>query len=189
MGETCRVAMLTQLNPNAPDSVPVFPFPETLDPLRCAALSEMQRLADNALASAHRPMFSSSSGATAAVAGDTHARRQEGSRSDALPLTLSSSSSSSLSAGERPEDRSRERSAVDETTAGEEVNEDQHEAGGEGGQADVARLLAAWRAEVLKLLLQRGVDAEVAAEESRRAQRTGSEEIEARGRAEAEAKV
>lgn len=66
---------------------------------------------------------------------------------------------------------------------------DQQEAGREGRQADVTRLLAAWRAEVLKLLLQRGVDAEVAAEETRQARRMASEEREARGRAETEAKV
>ncbi|CAN0450262.1 unnamed protein product, partial [Ectocarpus sp. 12 AP-2014] len=47
---------------------------------------------------------------------------------------------------------------------------------------------AAWRAEVLKLLLQRGVDAEVAAEESRKARREVVEAREARARAEMEAK-
>ncbi|CAM9099505.1 unnamed protein product [Hapterophycus canaliculatus] len=156
----------------------------TLTEKRCAALTEMQRLTDKALSSAHPPPLSFSSGARAAAAERKHARHQEDS-GDVLSLSLSSSSSSSLPEGERPENHSQERSAVDEPAAGD-VDEGEQEADGEGGRADVARLLAAWRAEVLKLLLQRGVAAEVAAEESRQARRTVSEEREARGRAEAE---
>lgn len=74
---------------------------------------------------------------------------------------------------------------------GEGGDDDGETASGGGGrrQAAVARLLAAWRAEVLKLLLQRGVDAEVAAEESREARREVVEAREARARAETEAKV
>ncbi|CAM9321865.1 unnamed protein product [Scytosiphon promiscuus] len=155
----------------------------TLTERRCAALTEMQRLADNALSSAHPLPFSFSSGAAALAARGKHARGQNGSNG-ASSLSLSSSSSSSPL---RPKDQARERSPVNEPAAGE-GDDDQLEAGGKGSQSDVARLLAAWRAEVLKLLLQRGVDAEVAAEESRRARKTVSEEREASGRAETAAK-
>lgn len=53
----------------------------------------------------------------------------------------------------------------------------------------VSKLLACWRGEVLKLLLQKGAAAETAAEDSRRAARQVLEEQESRVRAELDAQV
>ncbi|CAB1102503.1 unnamed protein product [Ectocarpus sp. CCAP 1310/34] len=144
---------------------------------RCGALSEMQRLADDALAATHPLPFSSPPAGTMAP------ERPSPPRQEATDGVLSLASSV-----EEGEERRRERCAT-----GEGGDEDGETAsggggGGGGGQAAVARLLAAWRAEVLKLLLQRGVDAEVAAEESREARREVVQAREERTRAETEAK-
>lgn len=56
------------------------------------------------------------------------------------------------------------------------------------GQA-VSKLLACWRGEVLKLLLQRGVVVEAAAAETRKAARDVAEANEARLKAKTETKV
>ncbi len=98
-----------------------------------------------------------------------------------------SSSSSSSAAGEEDEDQSREQSGMgaenDEETKGGKG------ASAAGEQAGVAKLLATWRAEVLKLLLQRGADEEAAAAEAREAQRKVAASRAARERAEMETKV
>eukprot|EP00903_Cladosiphon_okamuranus_P007182 g6974.t1 len=138
---------------------------------RCAALVEMQRLADEALSSAHPPLLSSAK----------PLQRREGSTG-----AFSLSSSSSSSAEEGSEDHSRDRSGEQGREDGEGV--EGTSAGEQEQPAGAAKLLAAWRAEVLKLLLQRGVDAEVAAAESREARRKVAEEQDARGRAETEAR-
>ncbi|CAN0183705.1 unnamed protein product [Ectocarpus sp. 12 AP-2014] len=144
---------------------------------RCGALSEMQRLADDALAAAHPLPFSSPPADTTAP------ERPPPPRHEAADGVLSPPSSV-----EEGEERRRKRCATGE--GGDEDGETASGGGGDGGggQAAVARLLAAWRAEVLKLLLQRGVDAEVAAEESREARREVVEARDARARAEMEAK-
>lgn len=59
----------------------------------------------------------------------------------------------------------------------------------EDEESGVVRLLGLWRSEVLKLLLQQGQAAEVAAEESRKAARGVDEERKARTRAEDTVKV
>lgn len=151
----------------------------------------MQRLADEALSSSHPPLLSSSSpsanpAAMVAVAATPRQRqrrrqqrqqRQKG-RTGAFSLSPSSSSAEDEAGSER---QSREQSGEEE---GEETSTRE-----QGQAASVAKLLATWRAEVLKLLLQRGADAEVAAAESREARRKVAEERDARGRAETEAKV
>lgn len=143
----------------------------------------MQRLADRALSGAHAPLLSSSYSCsnrvpvTVAAPKTRHRRRKRSTGA----FSLSSSSSSSSSA-EDSENNPREQPGE----AGED-GEDEEASAGE--QAGVAKLLAAWRAEVLKLLLQRGAYAEVAAAESREARRQVAEEKHARGQAETEAEV
>lgn len=144
---------------------------------RCAALVEMQRLADEALSSAHPPLLSS--------AKPRQRRRRQ--RQDVSTGAFSLSPSSSSSAEEGSEDRSRDRSGEQGREDGE--GEEAASAGEQEQAAGVAKLLAAWRAEILKLLLQRGADAEVAAAESREARRKVAEEKDARGWAETEARV
>lgn len=136
---------------------------------RCTALAEMQRLADEALSREHAVLFPSTK-ASAEYMDDSQASTipwaSEGKGGENSPKHPSRKQS---------QDHSQERSR---SSDGEEA----------GGYA-VAKLLACWRSEVLKQLLQRGAAAEVGAEESRKAARQVGEEREARARAETNVKV
>lgn len=129
----------------------------------------MQRLADEALSEEDASLHSASRTPVAAAA-PVPAHPQN---------TNASSAAGESSADPSPPPDGREPRSLDE-------------GGGDGtndrGQA-VSKLLACWRGEVLKLLLQRGVVVEAAAAETRKASLKVMEANEARLKAETEAKV
>lgn len=135
--------------------------------VRCDALGKMQRLSDEALSGEHASLYSASPSPSARVPVPAH------------PQTVNASSA----AGESPADPS--------------LPADRHEPrsldGGGGDAKDrgqaVSKMLACWRGEVLKLLLQKGVVMEAAAGEIRKATREVKEANEARLKAEMETKV
>lgn len=146
-----------------------YPLPSLfISGVRCDALGNMQRLSDEALSGEHASLYSASPSPSARVPVPAH------------PQTTNASSV----AGESPTDPS--------------LPADKHKPrsldGGGGdakndrGQA-VSKMLACWRGEVLKLLLQKGVVMEAAAGEIRKATREVKEANEARLKAEMETKV
>lgn len=150
------------------DEPPLLP-PALHVEVRCDALGKMQRLADDALSEEDASRFSASrSPATAAV--PVPARPQ---------MLNASSAAGESSADPSPLADGREPRSLDEG-GGDAKNA--------RGQA-VSKLLACWRREVFKLLLQRGVVVESAAAETRKAAREVAEANEARLKAETEAKV
>ena len=128
----------------------------------------MQRLADNALSEQDSSLFSASWAPAAAVPVPTRPQKMN-----------ASSAPGESSADPPPLTDEREPRSLDE--GGEDAKNAR-------GQA-VSKLLACWRGEVLKLLLQRGVVVEAAAAETRKAARKVTEANETRLKAETEAKV
>lgn len=140
------------------------PKPAASQFCRLAALTEMQRLADDALSREHAPLFSPLIKSAA---------RRDQQLSSTLPFTATS------------KDQYLERSK--ESSPGEEAeNEDEEEV---ASAHALSKLLACWRGEVLKLLVEKGTAKEVSAQESREAARQVLVEQEMRTLAQTEAKV
>lgn len=137
----------------------------------------MQRLADEAFSREDVSLFPSTKASTAAEA-EAEAGEPMDNQATSSPPVLEGSGgekSSKYPFREPPPKYSKERSR----------SNDEDEARGRA----VAKLLACWRAEVLKQLLQRGAAAEIAAEESRKAARQVREAREERALAETNVKV
>lgn len=152
------------------DDEPPLPPPALHFEVRCDALGKMQRLADDALSEEDASCFSASRSPAAAAAVSVPARPQ---------MLNASSAAGETSADPSPLADGREPRSLDEG-GGDAKNA--------RGQA-VSKLLACWRGEVFKLLLQKGVVVESAAAETREAAREVAEANEARLKAETEAKV
>lgn len=143
--------------------------------LRCTALAEMQRLADEAFSREHVSLFPSTKVVAAAAATAREPIDNQASSSPPVSEDNGGEKSSKYPSREPLQKYPQERSR----------SNDEGEARGRA----VAKLLACWRAEVLKQLLQRGAAAEIAAEESRKAARQVREAREERGLAETNVKV